>query len=191
MKQICAAVAVLWCCAAGAAVWAEDVAAPPIPPELQPLVAHLDDKNVYERQKAFLRLEATREPSLIPAFRAHLASRDWHTRAFAVRALAAVEGAPAIPVLLEKAAHDRQSDVRLAALLGLEPLRDRDPAIEATFRKALRDRTPEVRMAAADIVSRSPSEDAKAAIRKRWKREWNRDVRRVLADAMKRIGERE
>ncbi len=158
-------------------------------PALQQLASHADDKDVYERQKAFLRIEATRDPGFVPLLQQHVQSRDPHTRAFSVRALAAIAGSAAIPTLLDSATHDRKSDVRVAALLGLEPLRDRDPSIEPVFLKALRDRSADVRMVAVDIVSRSPAPEAKEAIRKRWKREHHGDVRRVLKDAMKRIGE--
>ena len=111
-------------------------------------------------------------------------------RAYAFRALAAIEGAQAVPLLLEALRTDKQPRVRRAALLGLEPLQQSDPNILPAFIKALRDKDTEVRMAAVDIVSRVDDPRAREAILLRNKRERRRDVRRVLSMAMRRLGQR-
>jgi HEAT repeat protein len=51
----------------------------------------------------------------------------------------------------------------------------------------LRDRNPQVRMAAVDAVSRVDDPRAREAILARWRRERNRDVRRVLEEAVNRL----
>ena len=157
-------------------------------PEAQALIQQLDAKDVYDRQKAFLRLEALREPATADVIRQYLDSNDPHTRAFSARALAAVQGAKAVPVLLERLKKDRHPDVRLAALLALEPLQEHDPTLTPAFIDALRDRKPLVRMAAVDVVSRIDRPEARQALFMRWKRERDRDVRRVLEEAKKRLG---
>jgi HEAT repeat protein len=108
-------------------------------------------------------------------------------RSFSLRALAAIEGPAAVPLLLERLHADRHARVRVAAVLALEPLAD--PQIPDALIGRLRDRDPEVRMAAADAVSRLDSEQARQAIRARHRRERHRDVRRVLQQAMKRISQ--
>lgn len=138
----------------------------------------------------FLRLEALRDPATVDAIRPYADSRDSRARAACLRALAAIEGPAAVPLLLEKLATDRHPRVRRAALLSLEPLRATQP--EATllaFLKALRDRKSDVRMAAIDIVSRIDEPRAREAMLDRWKRERSRDVRRVLELALRRIGQ--
>ncbi len=170
---------------AASAGWAAE---PAISPEAQALIAKLDAKDVYERQKTFLRLEALREPATAAAIRERIQSRDAHTREFSVRALAAVEGAHAIPTLVERLTKDRVVNVRLAALLALEPLRQYDSSLTLVFIRALRDRDPDIRMAAVDVVSRIDHPIAREAVLTRWRQERHRDVRRVLEDAMKRIG---
>ena len=147
----------------------------------------LDSKDPYQRELGFLRLEALREPSTAETIKRYLGSRDVDTRAYSLRALAAIQGPAAIPTLLDALAKDRHPTPRRAALLGLEPLHHNDPMVIAAFLKALRDRKPEVRMAAVDIVSRLGTTDARAAIQKRLKRERDHDVRRVLALARQRM----
>ena len=44
-------------------------------------------------------------------------------------------------------------------------------------------------MTAVDIVSRIDTPQARDAVRVRYKRERDRDVRRVLAEAIKRVGQ--
>ena len=141
----------------------------------------------YQRQLGFLRLEALREMSTVATIRTYATSRDPQTRAYSLRAVAAVEGAPAIPWLLEAWKRERDPLVRRAVLLGLEPLQRDEPHLLSVFLKALQDRNLEVSMAAVDIVSRIDDPRAREAIRSRWKRERRRDVRRVLALALKRL----
>ena len=160
----------------------------PASPDAQELIAQLDAKDVYERQKAFLRLEALREPATTPILRDHLASRDPHTRAFSVRALAAIEGVPSAAALIDRLQHDRDPDVRLAAILALEPLQKQNPTIMPALIDALRDRKSTVRLAAVDVVSRIDQPEAKEALQVRWRRERHRDVRRVLEQSMTRAG---
>jgi len=162
----------------------------PISSEAQELIRLLDAEDLSVRQEAFLRLEALREPATASVVRAHLASRDPNTRAFSVRAIAAIEGPSAVPTLLKSLKRDRHAFVRLESLLALEPLWEQEPTIGAAFIAALRDRHAQVRMAAVDAVSRIDEPEAHAAIRTRWRRERHRDVRRVLEEAMKRLGER-
>lgn len=167
--------------------WTQDQL-PTVSPEAQGLIKNFDSKDHYVRQKAFLRLEALREPATASVVRRYLTSRDADTRAFSVRALAAIEGAGAVPTLVECLKRDPKPWVRVAAVLALEPLQRADPSVLPALIEKLRDRNPEVRMAVVDAVSRVDDPKAKEAIRTRWKRERNRDVRRVLEYAMKRVG---
>ena len=157
-----------------------------ISPEAQEAIKQLDSTDLYIQQLAFMRLEALREPATAAVVRRYVDSPKADTRAFSVRALAAIEGAAAVPVLVERLTQDRSPYVRLTALLALEPLQD--PTVMPTVMKKLRDRRPEVRMAAVDVVSRIDDPQARQALRLRWRRERNRDVRRVLEAAMQRIG---
>ena len=174
------------------ALRAESVVAEPLSDEAKAIIAtlqaHPDDE--YTRQRAFIELEALREPASAAAIRAFLDDRDEDTRAYSVRALAAVEGAAAVPELLKRLQNERSPRVRIACLLGLEPLHA--PQATEPLIKHLRDRNKEVRMAAVDVVSRlkEPRVRARAheAILVRWKRERDRDVRRVLEAALKRVG---
>lgn len=151
-------------------------------------IRSLDSEDAYERQAGFLRLEALREPSTATVIRSYLDHRDPDRRAYSLRALAAVEGSQAIPVLLQKLKTDRAPQVRRAALLGLEVFQKMDPAILPAFLQALRDRDTEVRMTAVDAVSRINDPRAREAIQTRYRREHRGDVRRVLELAMKRLG---
>ena len=148
-----------------------------------------ESKDPYQQQLGFLRLEALREISTAPLIRPYLTHREPEMRAYALRALAAIEGAPAVPTLLDALKSDKQPLVRRAALLSLEPLQSANTNILPAFIKALRDRNTEVRMAAVDIVSRVDDPAARDAIFLRNKRERRRDVRRVLSLAMKRLGQ--
>ena len=152
-------------------------------------VVLLESNDPYQRQVGFLRLEALRDPSTVGAIRPYLTAKDPERRAEAVRALAAIQGAPAVPQLLDILRTDQHPQVRRAALLGLEPLARAAPYILPAFIAALRDRKPEVRMTAVDIVSRIDDPRSRAAIRARNRRERDRNVRRVLALAMKRLGD--
>ena len=147
----------------------------------------LDDKDSYQRQVGFLRLEALREPATVPIVMKYLESPDPDTRGYSLRALAAIDGARAVPLLLGALSTDRHPTVRRAALLGLEPLYRTDPQIVPAFIKALRDAKTEVRITAVDIVSRIDDPTARDAILRRNKRERRRDVRRALDLAMKRL----
>lgn len=157
-----------------------------ISPEAQEAMRLLEAKDTYSRQLGFMRLEALREPATASAVRQHLANRDPDTRAFSARALAAIEGTRAVPTLIELLKRDRSPRVRLAALLALEPIQD--PLVTPILIEKLRDRNPEVRMAAVDAVSRIDDPHARGAILTRWRRERHRDVRRVLQEAMDRLG---
>ena len=156
-------------------------------PEAESYIKQLDATDAFIRQEAFLHLEALRDPETAPVVRPYLKSKNTETRAFAVRAVAAIERAKAVPTLVEQLKREHPT-VRVAILLALEPLQKQDASIAPVLMAALRDRKPAVRMAAVDIVSRMKQPEAKAAILLRWKRERHRDVRRVLELAMKRIG---
>ena len=148
----------------------------------------LQSADPYQRQLGFLRLEALREPATLSTIQGYLNHRDPDLRAYSVRALAAVEGVNAAPVLLEKLQTDRAPRVRRAALLGLEVFQKTQPELLPAFIKALRDHDMTVRMTAADVVSRVDDPTARAAIKLRYRREYRKDVRRVLEAAMKRMG---
>ena len=156
-------------------------------PKASQLLKQLQTKAPDTRQFVFIELEALREPATAPIIRRYLDDRDPDTRAFSVRALAAIEGVAAVPTLLDRLKRERHPRVRVATVLALEPLQD--PAILPAFIEKMRDRNREVRMALVDAVSRVDRPEARAAIRLRWRRERDRDVRRVLEDAMKRIAE--
>ena len=166
---------------------AEERPTPSPSPRALEVLERLESNDPYERQAAFLRLEALREPGTLPAIRRFMDSKDPEARAASLRAVAAIEGAPAIHVLLEKLHRDQQPRVRRAALLALEPLAQGHPEVLDAFLSSLRDRSPEVRMTAIDIVSRIDDARARQAIRLRYKKEHERDVRRVLELAMKRL----
>ena len=171
-------------------VCAEDQTHPASPPSQKAADAMrlLESEDAYQRAVGFLRLEALREPSTVETIAKYLASRSPETRANSVRAVAAIQGAAAVPTLLHALATDKDSTVRRAALLGLEPLQQSDAAILPAFIKALRDPRTDVRITAVDIVSRIDSPLARTAIRTRNKRERRPDVRRVLEMAMQRLG---
>ena len=156
-----------------------------ISPEAQQLVPQLGASDAFQRQLAFMQLEALREPATAEIVRQYLADSNPETRSFSVRALAAIEGPAAIPTIIEMLRTDRQPVVRLAALLAIEPFED--PRILPELIGALTDRHPHVRMVAIDAVSRIDHPLAKEAILTRSRREGNRDVRRVLQTAMRRI----
>ena len=148
----------------------------------------LESDDPYQRQVGFLRLEALREPSTVEIIRPYVGHKDPEIRAYSLRALAAIEGGKAVPLLLQTLKRDKHPRVRRAALLGLEPFQRQDPDILPAFLQALRDRNTEVRMAAVDIVSRINDPKARDALLMRNKRERRHDVRRILALAMKRLG---
>ncbi len=170
----------------GQLAWPADTTPEPTPaPEIQQLLHQLDASDSYTRQLAFLQLEATRDPAAVPVVRDHLKSRNAEIRALSVRALAAIEGAKSVPTLTSYL-RDRSPRVRLETILALEPLRD--PSVTPLLIERLRDHSPEVRIAAVDVVSRLRDPQAQQAILTRWKLERHRDVRRVLEDAVKRLG---
>jgi ribosome-associated translation inhibitor RaiA len=148
----------------------------------------VESKDPYQQQLGFLRLEALRETGTAPLIRNYLTHREPEMRAYALRALAAIEGPASVPTLLNALKTDNDALVRRAALLGLEPLHATHPEVLPAFIKALRDRKTDVRMAAVDVVSRIDDPRAREAILLRNKRERRRDVRRVLSLAMQRLG---
>ena len=160
----------------------------PTDPHARDAIALLESDDPYQREVGFLRLEALRDPGTLSAIRRYLNAKDPERRAEAVRALAAIQGAPATPQLIDILRTDKHPLVRRAALLGLEPLSRNNPDVLPAFLAALRDRKPEVRMAAVDIVSRIDDPRARDAIRQRNRRERDRNVRRVLSLAMNRLG---
>ncbi|MBI4598067.1 MAG: HEAT repeat domain-containing protein [Candidatus Omnitrophica bacterium] len=147
----------------------------------------IESRDPYQQQLGFLRLEALREPPSTGYIRKYVDDRNPQRRADALRAMAAIAGPAAIPLLLRKLQEERHPRVRRAALLGLEPLQPADPGVFPAFLKALRDRHPTVRMAAVDVVSRIDDPRAREAIFTRQQRERHGDVRRVLALALKRL----
>jgi len=152
----------------------------------QEALALLDSSDPYQRQLGFMRLEALRDPSTIDNIRPFLKDKDESNRAQSLRALAAIQGVAAIPVLLEALRNDEEPRVRRAALLGLEPLAVNQDNVIAALIESLSDRSTEVRISAVDIVSRIDDPTAREALRKRSKREVNKNVRRVLSSALKR-----
>ena len=159
----------------------------PPSPRAADAIRLLQSEDLYQRQLGFLRLEALREPSTLPAITPYLKHRDADTRAYSLRAVAAIEGPVSIPLLLEKLKTDPHPEVRRAALLGLELFQPLDPKILPAAIKAMRDRKVEVRISAIDIVSRIDDPRARQAIALLNKRERNADVRRVLTSALRRI----
>lgn len=169
-------------------VWGESQQAAAPSPKAAEAIKLLESPDPFQRQLGFLRLEALREPSTLETIKRYVDSRDEEMRSYSLRALAAIGGVDAIPTLLDKLKTDRQPMVRRAALLGLEPFQAADPRILPAFIRALRDRSAEVRISAVDVVSRIDDPRAREAIFTRNQRERDRDVRRVLAMAIKRIG---
>ena len=147
----------------------------------------LESADPYQRQLGFLRLEALREQSSVGIIKRYIDSKDPDVRSYSIRALAAIDGENAIPILLEALRKDKHPRVRRAALLALEPFAKVGTEIIPALIKALRDHSTEVRMAAVDIVSRIDEPSAKEAIRLRLRREHRRDVIRVLSLAQKRL----
>ncbi len=168
--------------------WGESQQSAAPSPKAVEAIKLLESPDPFQRQLGFLRLEALREPSTVETIKKYVDSRDEEMGAYSLRALAAIGGVDAIPTLLEKLKTDRQPMVRRAALLGLEPFQAADLRILPAFIKALRDQSVEVRISAVDVVSRIDDPRAREAIFTRNQRERDRDVRRVLAMAMKRIG---
>lgn len=160
-----------------------------ISPDAQRLIEQIDTGDSDLRRRAFLQLEALREPATASGIRRYLADRRVELRILSVRALAAIEGARSVPTLLERLQQDRSPAVRLQSMLAIEPFVGQDASALPLLLKALRDRQPDVRITAIDVVSRIEKPEAKEALKLRWKRERHRDVRRVLEAAMKRIGE--
>ena len=183
---------VAWCWAAALCVAsvpsvpAETLADAPSPKAIE-AIQLLDSKDPYDRQLGFLRLEALREPATLPVIQQYSSSEDADTRAYSLRAIAAIQGAEAVPFLLERFKSEKHQRVRLALLLALEALQEGRPEVLAALIRALRDRSTEVRMCAVDIISRIHEPSAREALLSRNRRERRRDVRRVLDLAMKRI----
>lgn len=185
----------LWCLAAAVLFFQCALLQAQQPP--QALSAHaaealdlLESSDPYKQEVGFLRLEALREQASVPLILPYASHKDPELRAGAVRALAAIEGAEAVALLIDRIAHDPHPRVRRAAMLGIEPFLDSNPKILPLLIEKLRDRDATVRMTAIDVVSRSSDPAAREAILQRNKREGRRDVRRVLDLAMKRLGPR-
>ena len=174
--------------AVGGLISSAEQAPQELPPSPQAVDAMrlLDSSEVYQQELGFLRLEALREPSTVKTIRRYLDHPNADVQAYSLRAIAAIQGAPAVPLLLERL-HDRHPTVRRAALLGLEPLQPSSPEILPACIKALKDRSTDVRIVAVDIVSRIDDPRAREAIHRRQTDERRRDVRRVLKMASKRI----
>ena len=159
----------------------------PLSAKAREAITLLDAQDPYQRQLGFLRLEALRDPSTVETILRYVHNQDEDTRAASLRALSAIEGVVASPILLEALKRDRSARVRRAALLGLEPLILDDPFILPACLKALRDPESDVRITAADVVSRVNDPQARQALLLRAKRERNQDVRRVIEAALKRL----
>ena len=155
-------------------------------PEAVNAMRLLESQDLYQQELGFLRLEALREPSTVKTITRYLDHRSADVRAYSLRAIAAIDGVAAVPLLLTHL-RDRHPTVRRAALLGLEPLQSSNPEILPAFIKALKDHDTEVRIAAVDVVSRIDDSRARAAIRLRQTQERRRDVRRVLKLAAQRL----
>lgn len=177
---LCVSVALLCFCGVAAAQEA-------LSPRTAEVLRQLQSKDAFARKMAWLRLEALRDPQALAAIRPYLDDRDPLMRAGSLRAMAAIEGPRAVPLLLEKLKADRHPSVRLAALLGVEPMQDTDPAILPALIASLRDRSALVRMAAVDAVSRINDPRARAAILAHSKIEHRSDVRKVLKTALERL----
>ena len=183
---------ILWVAASLAAAPSRvsaDAPLEPPSPEAAEALRLLESKDAYKRKVGFLRLEALREPPTADRIRVYLESRDPDMRADSLRALAAIEGEKAIPVLLEQLKTDKKARVRWSALLALEPFQKGHPELLPVFIDALRDYRTEVRIAAVDIVSRIDDPTAREAIRTRFRKEQRSDVRRALRTAMQRLGD--
>jgi len=174
---------------AGAHAGTEELPAPSTAPSPKAVEAMqlLQSSDAYQQELGFLRLEALRELSTVPTIRQYVTSKSPETRAYSLRALAAIQTIAAVPLLLDILRTEKDARVRRAALLGLEPLVQADPAILPVLIQALRDRRVEIRIAAVDIVSRIDDPRARQAILVRNQRERQRDVRRVLVMAMNRM----
>ena len=172
--------------AAPLGVAAEELSASPSPRALEAMQL-LKSSDLYQQQMGFLRLEALREPATINTISTYVTDRDPEVRAYSLRALAAVQGAGSVPVLL-RALSDKHPRVRRAAVLGLEPLVETNNEILPALIKMLKDRHPRVRMAVIDVLSRQDVARAKEAILLRRRREHDRDVKRVLKLAVERLG---
>lgn len=164
-------------------VFAEPAPSPRAAEALELLKSH----DGYQRSLGFLRLEALREPATLEPIRAYTASRDEEVRAYAWRAVAAIQGPSAVPALLEAYRAEKHSRVRRAILLGLEPLQASDPGVLPVFIDAMRHADQQLCMTAVDIVSRIDHPEARAAVWQRAKKEGRRDVRRVLKAAVARL----
>lgn len=181
-------VAMLVAVSAPQAAVAEDAHGAAPSPKAQEALRLVESKDAYQQQVGFLRLEALREPATAPLLRPYVTSKYPELRASSLRALAAIEGAASAPLLLERLKTEKHAKVRRAAILGLEPFAQSDPNILPALIRALRDSNTQVRMTAVDVVSRIKDPRAREAIAARHKREHRRDVRRVLKQAMKRMG---
>lgn len=156
--------------------------------QAQQALNRLESEDVFERQVAFLKLESLRERAVLPVLRIYLSHSDESTRAYALRAVAAIEGFESVPMLKAAYETDRHPDVRRAAIMGLEPHYEADNSILDVAIRAMTDSDTSVRMTAVDAVSRMESPQAREALRERLKNESRLDVLRVLKMARERLG---
>ena len=182
----CMLLAALWLALPLRPVDAEEAAGAPSPRAVEAMRL-LDSADLYQRQLGFLRLEALRETATVDRIRHYITDKDPDVRAYSLRALAAIQGAQAVPTLL-KALSDKHPRVRRSVIQGLEPLVNSSPEILQIFISRLKDRNPQVRMAVIDALSRIASPRAQEAILLHRRREHNRDVKRVLNATIKRLG---
>ena len=172
--------------AAPLGVAAEEISTSPSPHALEAMQL-LTSEDLYQRQLGFLRLEALREASTIETIAHYVSDPEPAVRAYSLRALAAVQGAGSVPALLG-AFSDKHPIVRRAAVLGLEPLIPTHAESLPALIALLNDRNPYVRMAVIDVLSRQDAVLAKEAVLSHRRHERDRDVKRVLNAAIKRLG---
>jgi hypothetical protein len=164
--------------------WAQQA----LSPRAQEAVNLLQYGDRDEQRLALLRLEALREPAVGDIVADYLHYKDEGVRAYAYRTWIALYGQAVLSDLLEAYPREKSVRVRRSILLALEPYRAVDARIAELYYAALIDRKTEMRITAVDLVSRIDEPRAHEAIRRRAKKEWRRDVRRVLKLALARIG---
>jgi HEAT repeat protein len=156
--------------------------------EAQDAIALLDSKDQMQSRLGFMRLEALREPATAETIKKYLSSQDEYVRASALRALSAVEGLKSTEVLSSCLTSDKSEHVRLHAALALEPLKD--PKAYDALIKGMEDKSAEVRMASVEAFSRINEPGVIDALFVRQKQETNKEVQKVIDNAIKRIGTR-
>lgn len=192
MRRLGAGAACLWIAMVSGlpGIFAEEASTQTISQRAADALRLVESGDDYQQQLGFLRLEALRDPAVLPALMPYTSSKNPDLRAQSLRAVAAIQGVGAVPLLLGRLAHDRDTHVRRAAILGVEPYVTAHPDALFALIAALKDKDTTVRMAAVDVVSRVNDPAAREAIITRYKREGRKDVRRVLEMAMKRMAAR-